>query len=139
MFHHALHNEGVEVLHTQLHMVLTMELDWGKWSASWPRCCTLSMDWMGSTVEQTLEVVWILWRWEKTLPCHKLISDSMLIQPQHCPLIKQAFVQQVPKLPTLHREWILPFQAPSAISIPSATSHLMQSDVNIFSLSLDPN
>ena len=128
----------VEVLHTQLHMVLTLALDGGKWFASWPSCFTLSTDWMGSRSELTLEVVWILWRQEKTLPCHILMSDSMIIQPQNCLLVKRAFVQQVPKLPTLHREWILTFQAPSARLIPSATSHLMQSDVNIFPVSLDP-
>ena len=100
-----------------------------------------ALPWVQTEWVAELSLPWRLSRYfedKRTLPCHILISDSMIIQPQHRLLVKQAFVQQVPKLPTLHSEWILTFQAPPARSIPLATSFLMQSDVNIFPLSLDP-
>jgi hypothetical protein len=104
----------MDVLHTQLHMLLILALDRDKWFASWPS---------HKKRKRFLPRNWSMIPWSSS--------------PQHCLLVKQAVAQKEQKLPTLHREWILSFPAPWATSIPETRSHLMQGDVNIICLSLN--
>jgi hypothetical protein len=39
---------------------------------------------------------------KKLFSCMKLMDNSLVDQPQHCLLVKQAVAQQVQKIPTLY-------------------------------------
>ena len=111
----------MEVQHIQLHKFLILALDRDKWFASWSNCFTLNrrMGWPQRLSGWSEDE-------RKILPTRKWWMIPWSSSPQHCLFAQQAVAQQIQKFPTWHTEWtfILSLQAPSARSIPSATSHL---------------